>query len=91
MATIHFMHYTFCRIHRTLLVGPAMEAKLTESQVIGHEVARMAPLNWTLLVRRAHTNSVSWVILTSIYAFLAGVGFTVLLGPFPMPRIPLCQ
>jgi hypothetical protein len=46
----------------------------------------MAPLNWTILVRRAHTNSVSWVILTSIYAFLAGVGFTVLLGPFPVPR-----
>jgi hypothetical protein len=47
----------------------------------------MAPLNWNPLVRRAHTDSVSWVILTSVYTFLAGVGFTVLVGPFPMPRI----
>jgi hypothetical protein len=48
---------------------------------------RMASLNWNLLVRQARTNAASWVILTSIYAFLAGVGFTVLLGPFPLPSI----
>lgn len=26
---LHFMHYNFCRIHRTLRVTPAMEAKVT--------------------------------------------------------------
>ena len=30
MVNIYFMHYTLCRIHRTLRVGPAMEAKLTD-------------------------------------------------------------
>lgn len=27
---IHFMHYNFCRIHKTLRVTPAMEAKLAD-------------------------------------------------------------
>jgi len=27
---IHFMHYNFCRIHKTLRVTPAMEAKVTD-------------------------------------------------------------
>ncbi len=26
---IHYMHYNFCRIHKTLRVAPAMEAKLS--------------------------------------------------------------
>jgi hypothetical protein len=29
MLNIYLMHYTFCRVHQTLRVGPAMEAKLT--------------------------------------------------------------
>jgi IS1 family transposase len=29
-AAIHFMHYNFCRIHTTLRVTPAMEARLTD-------------------------------------------------------------
>jgi hypothetical protein len=27
--TLHFMHYNFCRIHKTLCVTPAMEAALS--------------------------------------------------------------
>ena len=27
---LHFMHYNFCRIHQTLRVTPAMEAKVTD-------------------------------------------------------------
>jgi len=27
---IHYMHYNFCRIHKTLRVTPAMEAGLTD-------------------------------------------------------------
>jgi hypothetical protein len=27
---IHFMHYNFCRVHKTLRVTPAMEAGLTD-------------------------------------------------------------
>jgi hypothetical protein len=27
--TLHFMHYNFCRIHKTLCVTPAMEAGLS--------------------------------------------------------------
>jgi hypothetical protein len=28
--SLHFMYYNFCRIHKTLRVTPAMEAKLTQ-------------------------------------------------------------
>ena len=27
---LHFMHYNFCRIHKTLRVPPAMEAEITD-------------------------------------------------------------
>jgi hypothetical protein len=27
---LYFMHYNFCRIHKTLRVTPAMEAKVTD-------------------------------------------------------------
>jgi hypothetical protein len=27
---LHYMHYNFCRIHKTLRVTPAMEAGLTD-------------------------------------------------------------
>jgi hypothetical protein len=27
---LHFMHYNFCRVHRTLRVTPAMEARVTD-------------------------------------------------------------
>jgi hypothetical protein len=29
MVALHFMHYNFCRVHKTLRVTPAMEAGLT--------------------------------------------------------------
>src|SRR5436305_2102367 len=28
--TLHYMHYNFCRIHKTLRVTPAMEAGITD-------------------------------------------------------------
>jgi hypothetical protein len=27
---LHFMYYNFCRVHKTLRVTPAMEAKVTD-------------------------------------------------------------
>jgi IS1 family transposase len=30
MVSLHFMHYNFCRIHKTLRISPAMAAKVTE-------------------------------------------------------------
>jgi hypothetical protein len=30
MVALYFMHYNFCRIHKTLRVTPAMEAGLTQ-------------------------------------------------------------
>jgi hypothetical protein len=29
-AALHFAHYNFCRVHQTLRVTPAMEARLTD-------------------------------------------------------------
>jgi len=31
MISLYFVHYNFCRIHKTLKVTPAMEAGLTET------------------------------------------------------------
>ena len=30
MVAIHFMHYNFCRVHKTLRVTPAMEAGIAD-------------------------------------------------------------
>jgi hypothetical protein len=30
MVALYFMHYNYCRIHKTLRVTPAMEAGLTD-------------------------------------------------------------
>ena len=37
--SLYFLHYNFCRIHKTLRVTPAMEAGLDET-VRGHGVDR---------------------------------------------------
>jgi hypothetical protein len=34
--TLHYMHYNFCRIHKTLRVTPAMAAGVTD-RVLGYE------------------------------------------------------
>ena len=36
---LHYMHYNFCRIHKTLRVTPAMEAGLTDHVWTLEEVA----------------------------------------------------
>jgi hypothetical protein len=36
---LHYMHYNFCRIHKTLRVTPAMEAGLTDHVWSHEEVA----------------------------------------------------
>ena len=38
---LHFMHYNFCRIHQTLRVTPAMEAKITDHVWTLDEVVRL--------------------------------------------------
>ena len=38
---LHFMHYNFCRVHKTLRVTPAMEAGLTDHVWELQEIARL--------------------------------------------------
>ena len=42
---LHFVHYNFCRIHKTLRVTPAMEAKLTTKPMTIEDIVRMAYAN----------------------------------------------
>jgi hypothetical protein len=39
---LHFMHYNFCRIHKTLRVTPAMEAGISNHVWSVEELARLA-------------------------------------------------
>jgi hypothetical protein len=39
---LHFMYYNFCRIHKTLRVTPAMEAKITDHVWILEELIALA-------------------------------------------------
>ena len=39
---LHFVHYNFCRIHKTLRVTPAMEAKLTTKPMTIENIVEMA-------------------------------------------------
>lgn len=43
--SLHFMHYNFCRIHKTLRVTPAMEAGISDYVWDLEEVAMMAATN----------------------------------------------
>jgi hypothetical protein len=42
---LHYMHYNFCRIHKTLSVTPAMEAGLTDHVWSLEEVAAFLDAN----------------------------------------------
>jgi hypothetical protein len=42
---LHYMHYNFCRIHKTLRVTPAMEAGLTDHVWSLEEVAALLDAN----------------------------------------------
>jgi len=42
MAAIHFMHYNFARIHKTLRVTPAMAAGITDHVWSLEEIALLA-------------------------------------------------
>lgn len=39
---LHFVYYNFCKIHKTLRVTPAMEAKLTKKPMTLEEIVRLA-------------------------------------------------
>ena len=41
-ATLHFMHYNFARIHKTLRVTPAMEAGVADHVWSPAEIAELA-------------------------------------------------
>lgn len=41
--SLHFMHYNFCRIHKTLKVTPAMEAGLTDHVWTIEELCNLTP------------------------------------------------
>jgi hypothetical protein len=38
---LHYMHYNFCRIHKTLRVTPAMEAGITDHAWSIEEIAEL--------------------------------------------------
>jgi len=40
---LHFMHYNFCRIHKTLRVTPAMEAGVSDHMWSLEEIAALVP------------------------------------------------
>ena len=40
--TLHFMHYNFCRIHKSLRVTPAMEAGVSNHVWSLEEIAQLA-------------------------------------------------
>lgn len=40
---LHFMHYNFCRIHKTLRVTPAMEAGVDDHLWDVDEIATLVP------------------------------------------------
>ena len=39
---LHFVHYNFCRIHKTLRVAPAMETKLITKPMIIEDIITYA-------------------------------------------------
>ena len=39
---LHFVYYNFCRIHKTLRVTPAMEAKLTTKPMTIEDIVTIA-------------------------------------------------
>jgi IS1 family transposase len=56
MVALYFMHYNFCRVHKTLRVTPAMEAGLTDHVwSIGELCALMQPKKSTLSIARKAT------------------------------------
>ncbi len=38
---LHFVHYNFCRIHKSLRVTPAMEAKLTTKPMTIEDIVNL--------------------------------------------------
>ena len=60
MVALYFMHYNFCRVHKTLRVPPAMEAGIANHIWTLEELLELlndkAALSWT-----AFSNSVPWV------------------------------
>jgi hypothetical protein len=40
---LHFMHYNFCRIHKTLRITPAMEAGVSDHIWSIEEIAALLP------------------------------------------------
>lgn len=41
---LHFVYYNFCRVHKSLRVTPAMEAKLTKKPMTIEELVSLAPI-----------------------------------------------
>lgn len=41
--SLYFMHYNFCRIHRTLRVTPAMEAEVTDRLWTVEKIVNLLP------------------------------------------------
>jgi hypothetical protein len=40
---LHFVYYNFAKVHKTLRVTPAMEAKLTKKSVTIEDIVNLAP------------------------------------------------
>ena len=57
--SLHYMHYNFCRIHKTLRVTPAMEAGLTDHVWDLEEVAALLDVNVKPMKRGAYNKKKS--------------------------------
>ncbi len=56
LVALYFMHYNFCRVHKSLRVTPAMQANLTDHiWSIGELCALMQPKKSTLAIARKAT------------------------------------
>jgi IS1 family transposase len=51
---LHFMHYNFCRVHKTLRVTPAMEAGLTDHVWSMEELVSMLGIKLEEVAQRRH-------------------------------------
>src|SRR5450755_831560 len=61
MVALRFMHYNYCRVHKTLRVTPAMEVDLTDHVWSSEELVGLAASVWSYAWNsRTHCNALNW-------------------------------
>jgi len=81
---LHYMHYNFCRVHQSLRVTPAMEAKLTDLVWTVDEIVRLldGEPNNTTKIRSPSTRDGPFLFC---HVATRGLGFCVLAN---LPNLP---